>query len=228
MTKLYISLNNIRTINNHTFVNLISLTHLLLYNNSIEFIEYDAFININKLKRLNINNNKLIQININILKIDTYHNRSIQLIEINENKLLIIKSFSFEYKSIESLYLSHNKIKSIEKNAFKNTQIVNLFLKNNKLITIREHVFSNVKIIVHLGRNKIQCNCDLIWIINNEKMKKILNHKYNEKTKCSNKQSILVHINNMECPNHVKRCKQGKLYIFYLIIYNNVLSNMYN
>lgn len=63
LEEIYLSFNNIELIEQHTFVDLLSLQYLYLDDNKIKKINRRAFMNLDRLKYLTLRGNKLAQIN---------------------------------------------------------------------------------------------------------------------------------------------------------------------
>lgn len=107
-----LSFNNIRTISQHTFVDLPSLEQLHLDDNKIDSLERRSFMNLENLKRLNLKGNKISKI-----ADEAFQN----------------------LPEVEDLDLSYNSIKTLDFNIFDQVGtvgILQLNISHNKIVTL--------------------------------------------------------------------------------------------
>ncbi|CAH1176590.1 unnamed protein product [Phaedon cochleariae] len=109
LMEIHLSFNNIRSITQHSFVNLPNLEQLNLDDNSIESLERRSFMNLEQIKRLNLRGNK-----ISIVPFETFQNLpQLEDLDISYNQL---RSFDFGMfdqvgtLSIFSVNISHNNL----------------------------------------------------------------------------------------------------------------------
>ena len=208
---LVINHNNIRIIHNYTFKSLISLYHLELNNNNITYIEADAFYGLVNLLYLELNYNSLVE-----LCMDTFniYNKIVvfEYIEIQNNRLNIIKSGLCFSNYIHKLDLSNNIINSIEINAFDiKLKILKSDINVGTLSTIAETMFGNLRELKNdtILNDTIMCNCQIFnWNFNNTILilMNIFKHYY---IGCNQLENI-----SMTC-THIK----GKYIYIYIYIY---------
>ena len=211
LKKLFIVHNNIRIIQNYTFKGLISLFYLELNNNNITCIEADAFYGLVNLLYLELNYNSLVE-----LCMDTFniYNKIVifKHIDIQNNRLNIIKSGLFFSNYIHKLNLSNNIINSIEINAFDiKLKILNSDINVGQLSTIAENMFDNLQKLKTdtVLNNTIMCNCQKFnWTFNNAilKLMNISKHYY---IVCNKLENVV-----MTCTN-----TKGKYIYIYIYIY---------
>nr|CAD7567857.1 unnamed protein product [Timema californicum] len=115
LEKLYLSYNNLNSINTHTFVDLSSLERLHLDDNRITRVERRAFMNMDRLKHLDLRGNK-----IHSISDEAFQNLpELQTLDLAYNEL---KGFDFaamdQVGVLASfrLNMSHNRMQSLEVN----------------------------------------------------------------------------------------------------------------
>lgn len=139
--------------------NYILVTKLYLSNNSISYIENDAFDNMPNLALLQLDNNKLKYWSTEWFK----GSPNVEHLSLDTNLLTKLPANAFEkvkncYST--SIRLSNNKISFIHPSAFeKLTLLYSLWLDNNKLYELDNKVFMNFQklFILSLSGNDIKC-----------------------------------------------------------------------
>ena len=222
LQKLTITLNNITTIENKTFIHIIILSNLNLINNCITHIESGAFMGLKWLSRLSLNNNYIFELNTAIFtiynKIGIHEN---SYIKIQSNQLITIQTGLFVSHPVKQIDLSYNSITSIERNAFNATYLEILILNDNLISNIDEHVFGNLKQLkmLTISNNIIVCNCEKLKWIFKHSILKLLKKSINNYIQCTNGNTNLFEYNKINtCTNN-----KGNIYIYiYIYIYYNV------
>ncbi|KAJ8916973.1 hypothetical protein NQ315_008373 [Exocentrus adspersus] len=168
LEQIYLSFNNIRQINQHTFVNLPRLEQLHLDDNTIESLERRSFMNLENIKRLNLKGNKIATISY-----EAFQNLpELEDLDISYNKL---KSFDFSMfdqvgtLSIFRVNASHNSLKKLFVNASLNyesgagvgrihSNIKILDLSHNNISSVSKYFFMPVELSLshlYLSHNNI-------------------------------------------------------------------------
>lgn len=115
LATIFLSFNNIRNIQQHTFVDLDSLEQLHLDDNRIEHLERRSFMNLPSLKRLNLKGNK-----ISTIDVEAFQNLpATEDLDISYNSLNKLDLSYFDQVgtlSMFSLNVSHNKIPDLRVN----------------------------------------------------------------------------------------------------------------
>ena len=145
-------------IDENTFNGLNNLENLNLLYNYITKINPSTFINLEKLKELNLSGNELEEINK-----DTFNGlNNLENLNLSSNKLKKINSFAFNgLNNLKNLNLSDNKLEEINKDTLNGlNNLENLNLLSNKLKKINPFAF------IYLKKLK---NIDLL--INNDSLK---------------------------------------------------------
>ena len=166
--------NDINTIKDLTFTDLEKLEFLNLNKNNIKNIESDAFSGLYILISLDLTHNAIVNLHVDTFKImdRSGTNLSANLIYINigENDIKVITSSLFFVQEMMILNLSYNKITIIENNSLPN-KIGSLHLESNHLSSIDKLIFYDINIKkLTIFENKIECNCNLNWIVNHSKI----------------------------------------------------------
>lgn len=134
--------NKIKTLYSYTFSK-IDIINLHLINNSIEFIENNAFFQLHQLEVLYLSYN-----NIKTLK-SSYFDKMPKLIKfyVDHNKIIKITQDTFlgvvNIDCLQFIHLEFNEIEDIETDSFKNMQLKELDLSNNLILTLDENSFTN-------------------------------------------------------------------------------------
>ncbi|XP_018322079.2 chaoptin [Agrilus planipennis] len=106
---IYMSFNNLKTIQQHTFTDLSLLEQLHLDDNKIENLERRAFMNLNKLKRLNLKGNKIASISY-----EAFQNLpDLEDLDMSYNKISKFEFAIFDQVGTLSMFkvnMSHNSI----------------------------------------------------------------------------------------------------------------------
>ncbi|KAJ3628300.1 hypothetical protein MTP99_015615 [Tenebrio molitor] len=174
LTELYLSFNNIRTVQQHTFADLAQLEQIHLDDNRVESLERRSFMNLENLKRLNLKGNKISSIdyetfqnipdledldlsynNLNSLDFtvfDQVGTLSMFHVNMSHNKLrnLVVNPSGGEEgvgsSNVKVLDLSFNNISSVSKQFFKPVErsLSHLHLNHNKLLNATKDVFGNM------------------------------------------------------------------------------------
>lgn len=129
-----------------TFKFLPLILDLQLRNNNIKFLEEDTFLGIEHLRMLLLTNNSLTEIKNHYFKHCTY----LQELDLSMNNISVIHDKAFqELVNLEYLFLSHNFLKVVPAiNVL--PKIRTLKLNNNKIQTLRSNDFSNLGKLVEL------------------------------------------------------------------------------
>ncbi|KRT80569.1 hypothetical protein AMK59_7610 [Oryctes borbonicus] len=112
---IYFSFNNIKSIQQHTFVDLTSLEQLHLDDNRIENLERRAFMNLGNLKRLNLKGNR-----ISTISYEAFQNLpELEDLDMSYNSINSFEFSAFDQVGTLSMFrvnVSHNKIKELSVN----------------------------------------------------------------------------------------------------------------
>ncbi|XP_063227150.1 chaoptin [Bacillus rossius redtenbacheri] len=116
LEKLYLSFNNLQTINTHTFVDLTSLERLYLDDNRIGRVERRAFMNMDRLKHLDLRGNK-----IRTISDEAFQNLpELQTLDLAYNELAGFDFAAMDQVGVLASFrvnVSHNRIQKLEVNA---------------------------------------------------------------------------------------------------------------
>lgn len=149
LTKLYVSNNEIETIDMEALAGLPSLKFLDLSRNAIQEVLYSSFPVKNNLQYLNLNFNKL-----STLTKGTFDRlQSLKRLEISSNGLEEVQSLTFQnLNQLKSLKLNNNRIPALMAGVFHGLlAIAILELNNNSITTIRKGGFFNLTSLTNLG-----------------------------------------------------------------------------
>ncbi|XP_045480876.1 chaoptin [Harmonia axyridis] len=112
LEEIYLSFNNIRTIKQHTFVELPSLQEIFLDDNKIESLERRAFMNLENLKELDLKGNRISQISY-----ETFQNLpELEYLDISYNKMTKFDFTMFDQVGTLAMFhvnMSHNNLKNL-------------------------------------------------------------------------------------------------------------------
>ncbi|KAJ8882254.1 hypothetical protein PR048_018742 [Dryococelus australis] len=116
LEKLYLSFNNLNTINTHTFVDLTSLERLYLDDNQITRVERRAFMNMDRLKHLDLRGNK-----IRSISDEAFQNLpELQTLDLAYNELNGFDFATMDQVGVLASFkvnVSHNRIQKLEVNS---------------------------------------------------------------------------------------------------------------
>ncbi|XP_052893907.1 leucine-rich repeats and immunoglobulin-like domains protein 3 [Anopheles moucheti] len=149
LTKLFVSNNEIETIDMEALAGLPSLKFLDLSRNAIQEVQYSSFPVKNNLQYLNLNFNKL-----STLTKGTFDRlQSLKRLEISSNGLEEVQSLTFQnLNQLKSLKLNNNRIPALMAGVFHGLlAIAILELNNNSITTIRKGGFFNLTSLTNLG-----------------------------------------------------------------------------
>ncbi|XP_053664433.1 leucine-rich repeats and immunoglobulin-like domains protein 3 [Anopheles marshallii] len=149
LTKLFVSNNEIETIDIEALAGLPSLKFLDLSRNAIQEVQYSSFPVKNNLQYLNLNFNKL-----STLTKGTFDRlQSLKRLEISSNGLEEVQSLTFQnLNQLKSLKLNNNRIPTLMAGVFHGLlAIAILELNNNSITTIRKGGFFNLTSLTNLG-----------------------------------------------------------------------------
>ncbi|XP_029162667.1 LOW QUALITY PROTEIN: leucine-rich repeats and immunoglobulin-like domains protein 2 [Nylanderia fulva] len=148
----YISHNNPRNFG-LAMAGLEKLHYLSISGNNIDFVESDAFEDINKLVYLNLSVN-----NINYLHPETFEKlQCLKSLDLSRNKLEDIPRISSE-TVISILSLNSNNVKSLIANAFAEMpKLTKLLLRGNQIVEINVKAFAELSLleVLDLSKNKL-------------------------------------------------------------------------
>ncbi|KAF7273812.1 hypothetical protein GWI33_013503 [Rhynchophorus ferrugineus] len=112
LEEIYFSFNNLKTISQHTFVNLPQLEHLYLDDNKLENLDRRAFMNLEHLKILNLKGNKLTNVSY-----ETFQNLpELEDLDMAYNNLKTFDFLMFDQVGTLGLFcvnVSHNGLKEL-------------------------------------------------------------------------------------------------------------------
>ncbi|XP_019875931.2 chaoptin isoform X2 [Aethina tumida] len=171
---IYLSFNNIKSIQQHSFVDLAHLEQLHLDDNKIESLERRSFMNLERLKRLNLKGNK-----ISTITYEAFQNLpELEDLDISYNKLTSFDFSMFDQVGTLAMFhvnASHNKLKELTVNignTFQSDSVCSicegmgalhsnirvLDLSFNNITTISRQFFRPVEISIthlYLGHNRL-------------------------------------------------------------------------
>jgi Leucine-rich repeat (LRR) protein len=140
---LTISMNeNLETIQEESFGDLVDLRDLYLQSNSISNIRSKTFAKLTKLEILDLSANQLTSLPADVFK----HNVNLEYLAINENKLMTIASGTFDsLKSLQKIWLNHNEITHLSNNTFTNVESLReLHLDGNEISRVDNNLLANL------------------------------------------------------------------------------------
>ncbi|KAL3279502.1 hypothetical protein HHI36_017011, partial [Cryptolaemus montrouzieri] len=112
LEEIYLSFNYIKSIRQHTFVELPNLMQILLDDNKIESIERKSFMNLESLKRLNLKGNKITKI-----PYEAFQNLpDLEHLDVSYNKLENFDFSMFDQVGTLSMFhvnMSHNRLRNL-------------------------------------------------------------------------------------------------------------------
>ncbi|CAH0558981.1 unnamed protein product [Brassicogethes aeneus] len=146
LEEIYLSFNNIKVLQQHTFVDLARLEQLHLDDNSIETLDRRSFMNLERLKRLNLKGNKIASITY-----EAFQNLpELEDLDISYNKLTNFEFAMFDQVGTLAVFhvnVSHNNLRDLTVN------IGSTFEANSGLGTVHSNIrvldlsFNNISMI---------------------------------------------------------------------------------
>ena len=139
------------------------LEHLYLSECGIETIQVETFVDLTKLKWLDLSNNR-----IRIIEDFTFRGLSLMHLFLNGNRNIEIRPNSFRGLDANGLYLHDCSLKKItvEVLAPLNSTLRYLWLTGNEMERVDKKLLSLFSTLSHLrlGSNPLHCNCEIQWL----------------------------------------------------------------
>ena len=155
METLSIENNRLKSINNKAFANLINLKDLLIDYNQIDTIEDESFKDLINLETLSIENNQLKSINNKQFAKLT----KLEVLFIDDNQIDTIEDESFkDLINLETLSVANNQLKKISNKTFaKLNNLKELYIGDNLIDTIEDYAFKDLNSLheLELQNNQI-------------------------------------------------------------------------
>ncbi|KAL3864032.1 hypothetical protein ACJMK2_005744 [Sinanodonta woodiana] len=144
---------------------LIDLEHLYLRNCGIEQIAVNAFVDLKRLKWLDLSSNRM-----RVIENYTFRNLNLEHLFLNDNPGITISSRAFVGLTLQGLYMHSCGLRNMGLTVFQplNGTLKSLWLHQNDFTSFSKEwlYFFGTLSHIRLGGNPIHCNCEMSWLIN--------------------------------------------------------------
>ncbi|VDI06533.1 brain-specific angiogenesis inhibitor 3 [Mytilus galloprovincialis] len=151
--KVYLSGNEITTIEQGTFIDLPALEYIYLSGNRIAILQQGTFEDLPALVYIELDSSR-----ITLIQNGAFKNLpALKYLGLNNSKITTIHSGAFEnLRVLKSLYLSDQNITTVHSGAFKDLPgLISLYLSSNRITIIQQGTFEDLPALGELDGNRI-------------------------------------------------------------------------